>query len=141
MIPTVISGHGNGSLVHDQGSSDTPLTPVLASCRGSPLFGLEEPKGELLGIYSLQPAARLQFPVRPTGASVDPSYQRGLAPPWTSTGIRSGVLDVFILLWGNFIAGADSSIKQSVLSFTQGGARTRTHAWEFARARAHYMHH
>lgn len=28
-IPTVISGHGNGSLVHDQGSSDTPLTPLL----------------------------------------------------------------------------------------------------------------
>lgn len=29
MIPTVISGHGNGILLHDQGSSDTPLTPLL----------------------------------------------------------------------------------------------------------------
>lgn len=26
--PTVITGHGDGSLVHDQGSSDTPLTPL-----------------------------------------------------------------------------------------------------------------
>lgn len=29
MIPTVIGGHGNGILVHDQRSSDTPLTPLL----------------------------------------------------------------------------------------------------------------
>ncbi len=27
-VPTVISGHGNGGLPHDQGSSDTPLTPL-----------------------------------------------------------------------------------------------------------------
>lgn len=26
--PTVISGRGNGGLVHDQGSSDAPLTPL-----------------------------------------------------------------------------------------------------------------
>lgn len=27
-VPTVICGHGNGILLHDQGSSDTPLTPL-----------------------------------------------------------------------------------------------------------------
>lgn len=53
-------------------------------------------KGKRLGIYFLQLPARLQFPQRPTGVSVDPGQ-----PAAPSKGIWGSILDVFI--WGNFI--------------------------------------
>lgn len=71
-IPTVISGHGNGILVHDQGSSDTPLTllPKINTCqllvlslrcfaqRNLNVFD----KGKRLGIYFLKLGCQAAHP-------------------------------------------------------------------------------
>lgn len=71
-IPTVISGHGNGILVHDQGSSDTPLTPLpkINTCqllvlslhcfawRNLNVFD----KGKRLGIYFLKLGCQAALP-------------------------------------------------------------------------------
>lgn len=71
-IPTVISGHGNGILVHDQGSPDTPLTllPKTNTCqllvlslrcfarRNLNVFD----KGKRLGIYLLKLGCQAALP-------------------------------------------------------------------------------
>lgn len=94
MIPTVISGHGNGILLHDQGSPDTPLTPLL-KINTHQLFALPLSslalsfalsshcfawrnlnvfdKGKRRGNYFHAFARKLRFHGRPIGVSVGPS--------------------------------------------------------------------
>lgn len=89
MIPTVISGHGNGILLHDQGGSDTPLTDAAenkhspAVCTLSPPLPLSSAvlggaqmclskvnDGEFISSHFPR---KLRFQVRPKGVSVGPS--------------------------------------------------------------------
>lgn len=71
-IPTVISGHGNSVVVHDQGSSDTPLTLLpkintrqllVLSLRCFARWNLNVfDKGKRLGIYFLKLGCQAALP-------------------------------------------------------------------------------
>lgn len=108
-IPTVISGHGNGILVHDQGSSDTPLTPLpkinihqllvlslsLALSLSLHCFAWRKlnvfDKGKRLGIYFLYHGCQAALHDATYRGQYGSKLLAGPSTFWISIGIHSSI--------------------------------------------------